>query len=414
MRSLLLNTFDISGGAALATFRLHKGLLSEGVESKLLVQYKQSDDPNVLGPSTKFKSILARSRPYLDNLILRKYKKRENQLFSASILPDFNSSIISEIDPDIVHLFWITGGFLRLETLKNVNRPIIWTLHDMWPFTGGCHYDNECGKYTESCGSCPILGSKNNSDLSFKVLRRKKKSYPVENITVVATSDWIGDCARKSSLFRNCRIEVIPNGIDSQKYKPVDKNVARYTYNLPLDKKLILFSAFSSTSDKRKGFDYLLSAMQKMSNDELAKNVELVILGSSEPECQLDVNMKIHYIPYLHDDISQIILYSAADITILPSRQENLSNTVIESLLCATPVIAFDIGGMPDMIKHKYNGYLAKSYDSGDIYEGIKWILGDRERFQLLSEQARKSAVDNYSIEKITSQYIDLYQDVVK
>ena len=413
MKTLILNTSDIWGGAHIATYRLHRGLINYGVDSSMCVQKKISDDFTVHGPGGGYHSLIANMRPFIDNIPTFLYRKRIKEKFSSAIIPNKNISKTLHNEYDIVHLFWVTGGFMRIESLKNINKPIVWTLHDMWPFTGGCHYDNECGKYVDSCGACPVLGSSRKNDLSRSVWARKHKIWEGLNLTVVATSEWLAECARKSSLFRNHRIEVIPNGINLERYKPIDKMISRRAYNLPEDKKLILFSSLSATTDKRKGFQFLKPALNELIKEGEINNVELVIVGTSRPNFSLDLDIKTHFIPRLYDEISQVLLYSAADVTVLPSIQENLSNTVIESLACGTPVVAFNVGGMPDMIDHMYNGYLAKPYDVASLGSGIKWVLNNPNA-DMLSNNAREYTIKNYKIETVSERYFTLYQDILK
>ena len=414
MNVALLSTFDTLGGAAIATYRLHQGLQSIGVCSNLVVQSKKSDDCTVLGPRSKLEKIAARFRPHLDGLANKIYWRRDKALFSAALLPDRLASRVIEIKHDVIHLFWVSGGFLKIETLREFNRPIIWTLHDMWPFTGGCHYDNECRRFQQSCGTCPILHSENEHDLSRYIWERKRKSWENIPITVVATSHWLADMARSSSVFRNRRIEVIPNGINTDKYKPIQKKIARATWSLPQDKHLILFSAFSATSDKRKGNQFLMPALERMAKAGWNENTELVIIGASGPENSSEFGMKVHYMGHLHDEESQVLLYSAADVTVAPSMQENLSNTVMESLACGTPVVAFNIGGMPDLISHQKSGYLVAPFDINELASGIAWILEDKARHDSLSQFARQTVMERYASKVVANQYLTLYQDVVK
>lgn len=414
MKVLCLNKSDNQGGAAIATYRLHRGLCSIGVDSHLLVQNKQTDDNKVIGANTKWQKLLAVLRPYLDASVIKSYSQRENVIFSPACIPEKIVTKIESFKPDIVHLFWVAGGFLRIESLKKIKQPIVWTLHDMWPFTGGCHYDDECGKFQQSCGNCPVLHSDKEKDLSRRVWARKSKSWKNIPLVVVATSHWLADMARSSSLFRDKRIEVIPNGIDTEKYKPINKDVARESFNLPKDKHLILFSAFSATSDKRKGNQFLMEALEQMSQSSWGSNAELVIIGASRPDNQPDVGMNVHYMGYMNDEISQVLLYSSADVLVAPSMQENLANTVMESLACGTPVVAFSIGGMPDMIDHQINGYLAAPFNSDDLADGIKWVLENKERHNLLSQQARKTVEKRYTLKTVAAQYLLLYQDILK
>ena len=414
MNLLILNTFDNQGGAAIATYRLHSGLRSIGIKSHLLVQGKKTDDYSVIGPTTKWQKVLALLRPHFDGITTNLYRKRQKVIFSPAWFPEKLASTVASLNPDIVHLFWINGGFLRIETLKKIKQPIVWTLHDMWPFTGGCHYNDECFKFQQSCGNCPVLNSERERDLSHYVWERKRKSWEGVPIVVVATSHWIADMARSSSIFGGQRIEVIPNGIDTEVYKPVDKGVARAAYNLPQEKHLILFSAFGATSDKRKGNQFLVQALEKMSQLGWGAKTELIIIGASEPENPPDLGMKVHYIGQLHDEVSQVLLYSAADVVVAPSMQENLSNTVIEALSCGTPVVAFNIGGMPDMIDHQLNGYLAAPFDTNDLADGIMWVLENESRHDLLSKHARQIVLERYTLKAIANRYLALYQSILK
>jgi glycosyltransferase involved in cell wall biosynthesis len=410
---LILNTFDNLGGAAIATYRLHRGLRLIGINSHMLVQSKKTDDLDVIGSTTKWGKSISVIRPYLDGILTHFYRNRQKIPFSSAWLPDSLFSKVAKLNPDIVHLFWVGSGFFRIETLKKIKQPIVWTLHDMWPFTGGCHYDGECGKFQQSCGNCPVLQSEQESDLSRRVWKRKQTSWDGVPIVVVATSQWLADMARSSSLFKNKRVEVIPNGIDTETYKPINKEVARATYNLPQDKHLILFSAFSAISDKRKGNQFLVQALEIMSKAGWGAKAELVIIGASRPENPPDMGMKVHYMGHLHDEISQVLLYSAADVVVAPSMQENLSNTVMESLACGTPVVAFNIGGMPDMIDHQINGYLATPFEPDDLANGMKWVLKDKSRHDMLSQRARKTVVERYALKTVANLYLALYQSIL-
>ena len=415
MKTLILNTFDIEGGAARAAYRLYKGLQSIGLDSHMLVQTKSSDEHMVIGPQTKIQKGFGMIRPTLDSLPLQLYPKRDNVLFSPAILPENNLvTKVESLDPDIINLHWIAGGFLKPKTLERFNKPLVWTLHDMWPFTGGCHYDEECGRYQGSCGNCPILNSSKNNDLSRWIWRRKDKAWKNLDITIVTPSHWLADCAKNSSLFRDYRIEVIPNGLDLNRFKPFDKRTAREILLLPQDKKLILFGAVNSTSDKRKGFQHLQSAMKKISDNGLGNDVEVVVFGSSEPINSLELGLKIHYLGYLPGDIALSLLYAAADIMVVPSTQENLANTVMESLSCGTPCVAFNIGGMPDMIEHKRTGYLAQPFDAKDLANGIVWVIEDEKRWQALSHQARQKVEDEFAMEFVAKRYAELYMKVLE
>ncbi len=412
MKILHVNTSDISGGAARAAYRIHKGLQGIGIESEMLVQSKSSDDKTVIGPDRIIKKGFAMLRPTLDSACKKMFSGNSKTIFSPAMLP-FSGipSQIQAIAQDVVHLHWICGGLVQIKELKQIDNPLIWTLHDMWAFTGGCHYSDGCGRFQQDCGNCPQLNRSSKNDLSWSILKRKKEAWAKLDITIVTPSKWLAECAKKSSLFKNRRIEVIQYLLNLNLFNPIDKTTARNIWDLPINKKLILFGAMSATSDYRKGFDLLYEGVKQL-DAKWSGNAELVVLGSSEPENPPDFGLPVHYLGRLHDDVSLSLLYSAVDVMVTPSRQDNLPNTVVESLACGTPVVAFDIGGMPDMIEHRINGYLAKPFDIKDLAAGINWVLSDENRHNELCINAREKAVACFDIEKIANQYKRLYQEI--
>lgn len=413
MKVLIVNTHVISGGAARAAYRLHQALLDSGVDSQMLVQSKISDDDTVIGRINKTnpQKAMGLLRPKLDALPLKLYKNKTSTLFSPAWLPfDGVVDAIEAVDPDIVHLHWICDGMIRIEELSKIKRPIVWSLHDMWAFTGGCHYDEECGKYKSGCSSCPVLGSKKRKDLSQKIFFRKQRTFAkMDNLTIVGLSRWLADCAIRSALFANKRVVNLPNPIDTTRFTPVDKVQARMALNLPLDKKLILYGAMSATSDPRKGYNELIKALGMMRKDS---DTEIVVFGSAGSDNSLDCGHKKHYLGNVDEDLLPS-LYSAADVMVVPSLQENLSNAIMESLACGTPVIAFAIGGNGDLIDHKLNGYLAEPFISADLAEGISWVL-DSAHPEMLAQNAREKVLRCFDSKVVAQQYIELYQSVIK
>ena len=414
MKIIHINTNDIQGGAARAAYRIHKGLRGIGMDSKMLVQSKTSDDKTVIGPDNKVKKVLARLRPTLDSTAKKIFAGGSKAIFSPAWLPF--SGIPSQIEcitPDIVHLHWICGGMLRIEDLKRIHKPIIWTLHDMWAFSGGCHINMMgCKRFQQDCGNCLQLNRSGKNDLSRSILRRKKKAWNGLDITIVTPSNWLAGYARKSSLFGGHRIEVIHNGLNLNLFKPIDKTTARKIWNLSINKKLIIFGAMSATSNQNKGFDLLYEGMKQLAA-KWSNMAELVVFGASEPENPPDFGLPVHYLGRLHDDVSLSLLYAAVDVMVTPSRQDNLPNMVVESLACGTPVVAYGIGGMPDMIEHQINGYLAKPFDTTDLAVGINWVLSDENRHKELCIKAREKAVACFDIEKVAVQYAELYGEVL-
>ncbi|WP_044749132.1 glycosyltransferase family 4 protein [Bacillus alveayuensis] len=409
MKIVHLNTFDTEGGAARAANRLHNGLLDLNINSHMIVQNKKSYQLNIHGPTNKFQKLSSLIRPQIDALPKKIYNTKTP--FSVAWLPNrkINKNIV-DLKPDIVHLHWITNGFYSLTSLKKLKLPIVWTLHDSWPFTGGCHVPGECEKYIKSCGACPQLNSTNKKDLSYHILKMKKKLLKDINLTLVAPSNWLAECARKSEIFKDFRIEVIHNGLFCNIFKPIDKNFAREILNLPKDKNLILFGAVSSLSDRNKGFDYLKSSLKEISLNN--NDIELIVFGDTKPNNPIKINLKVHYFGFIHDDYTLALLYSAADLMCVPSKQEAFGQTAAEAMACGTPVVAFNTSGLKDIVDHKINGYLANPYDYKDFARGIKWILTKQEELQI-GKNARKKVQSNFNIVDITKKYINLYRELL-
>jgi len=411
MQVLHLNASDTSGGAARAAYRLHLALLQEGVEkSRMLVQRKFSDDHTVIGPQNMTQKIASLARPFFDSFPVRRYKQKNKTLFSPSWLPISGiAERINHLAPDIVHLHWICGGMLRFEELARIEAPIVWSLHDMWAFTGGCHCDQECGRYMSSCGRCVVLGSEREHDLSRKVFLRKQKTlHRCKTLMINGLSGWLARCAQQSALFKGRHVVNLPNPIDTELFKPVDKDFSRELLNLPKDKKIVLFGAMNATVDPNKGFAELSQALSMLKSTD----IELVVFGSGKPLAPPDFGFKTHYLGHLSDDLSLKILYSTADVMVVPSLQENLSNAIMESLSCGTPVVAFNIGGNPDMIDHKQNGYLAVPYEPSDLASGIEWVLNSPE-YRSLCNNAREKVVREFESSKVAKQYMELYSRIL-
>lgn len=411
MRVLIVNVSDYQGGAARAANRLHQALLSLGIDSYVLVDTKLSDDYRVTEQVSNIVKGASLIRRILDRLLVNKYKHRSATYFSPSLIP-FSGLVkrINALNPDIVHLHWVNKAMLSISDIAAIKAPIVWSLHDMWAFTGGCHYDEGCGAFERACGKCKVLGSNKADDLSRAVFKKKLATYVKhKNLTVVGLSRWLAGCASKSTLFKNCQIVCLPNPIDTSVYSLLDKRTARDLLGLPMDKKLILFGAMNATSDPRKGYRELCGALLQLKGEE----VELVVFGSSKPEIQHDFELKAHYLGQLRDDVTLRALYSAADVMVVPSLQENLSNAVMESLACGTPVVSFDIGGNGDMVEHQQNGYLAKPYDTADLAAGIEWVL-NAKNYEELSTNARKKVLSEFDSDVVAKQYIQLYKSLLE
>ena len=397
MKIVILNTSERTGGAAVAAGRLSKALKQAGIQVDKLVR----ED-----------TWLNRFRFYWERLIifLCNHLNRKN-LFAVSIAntgTDLSGHPLIK-GADIIHLHWINQGFLSLrniEELVKLNKPIVWTMHDMWPCTGICHHARDCEKFQTGCGACFFLKSEG-KDLSTSVFDKKLSLYKDANITFVGCSRWLSDRARKSYLLQEKAVLSIPNPINMEVYHPMDQNMPRGLLGLPSGKKLLLFGALNVT-DKRRGIDFLIEALRKLEKQD----VELVVFGQVKDDIRGLFPVPIHSMGYLSDESKIVALYNAVDMFITSSLEENLPNTIMESMACGTPCVGFATGGIPEMIDHRVNGYVANYKDAGDLACGIRWVLEHEDR-QALSDACVKKVRDNYTEEVVARQYIALYKKLL-
>jgi glycosyltransferase involved in cell wall biosynthesis len=411
MKILHLATHE-GTGAGRAALRLHQGLLQEKIDSSMLVSQKSSNDPLVV--------LLDRQKTFYKKLQAKIFgrtlgeKLAKNNTFSINLTPSLILSQIKSFRPDIINLHWIGWEFLKIEDLKSFKVPLVWTLQDMWSFTGGCHYSEDCDRYQKNCGNCPQLKMSSETDLSRWVWQRKAKAWENLNLTIVTPSEWMGKCARSSSLFKNLRVEVVPFCLDTKIYQPSDKKAVRDRLNLPQDKLLVLFGALSATQDKRKGFQLLIPALQRLSQMGLGDRIELVVFGSSRGDNAIELGFNTHYLGHIENNDKLLAeIYSAADVMIVPSLAESFGQTASESLACGTPVVAFRATGLKDIIDHQSNGYLVTPFEVEDLGNGIAWTLEDRERHQQLCVNARKKAIQAFSLEIQARRYVALYEELL-
>lgn len=398
---------DLSGGAARGAYWLHKGLLKSGLDSRMIIQNYNGNDPTVEAVTqTDIGKGLKLLRSQIDIIPAKLYRNRENFIFSTGITGfDITKSDAYQW-ADIIHLHWINGGMINIKLLSKIDKPIVWTMRDMWPMTGGCHYAMECKGYENTCGFCPQLKSHNNRDLSRYILKRKERCYP-ENLHLVAISNWLAECAKNSYLLNGFSVNIIPNAVDTKDFFPINPMTAKEVLGLPKDKKIVLAGA-TNLNDKYKGFEKLQEAIQFINKDYL-----FLFFGevNSDKLDNLEINYKV--LGYLKDNISLRLAYSAADVFVAPSIQEAFGKTLIEAMACGTPIVAFNATGPKDIVEHKITGYLATPFDSSDLANGINWILEDDENIRILSLQARKKLENQFTIELVATQYINLYKKIL-
>ena len=413
-RVLVLNAFDEVGGAARAALRISTGLRRRDLDVQMAVMGKVGDKNWIVQGEGTAQKLLARSLGRIDVLPNAVYPRRGNDPWSNNWFPNDIGKVFGFNRYDLLHFHWIGGGFLPMQTLAKVGLPIVWTLHDMWGFTGGCHYSGDCKRYEDACGLCPQLESRTAHDLSARNLRAKQRAYEGKALHIVSPSNWLAAQARKSVLFRQFDVSVIPNGIDLKIYRPIDRRTARDILGLPRDARIVLFGAAGAERDDRKGFPLLCSAIAELAKSGARMdNMLLVVFGSSEPREPADLGIPVRFLGKLLDDTSLACLYSSADVLAVPSRQENLSNMIMEAMACGTPTVAFDIGGNGDLVDHLENGYLAKPFEPGDLAAGMSWVLGDAARLKTLSEAARRKCQQKFDLDVVCGQYEDLYREAV-
>jgi Glycosyltransferase len=408
MRPVLCNTLDCGGGAAIAAHRLHLGLRNLGDDSILAVMRQSGDSPGVHTLTSRVRRTI---QPFIrqgERLPLLLHPSRDRTvLFSPSWRPSAIHRSITALYPDVVHLHWIADSFIPLHSLARIDAPVVWTLHDTWALTGGCHILKGCEGYLHGCGRCPQLGSGVGADMSSLGYALRKAAYKRLNLTIVAPSRHLELLATSSPLLQRFPIVRIPNGLDTDRFRPIDQRLARQILQLPQDEPLLAFGAVAPGRDPNKGFDLLCAALRELPMP-LRNQIRCAVFGGSVAAG--DVPLPVIELGHLHDDVALALAYSAADVFICPSREENLPNTIMEALSCGTPVAAFRTGGIPDMVGHGDNGVLAPCYDVKALAEGIAWLVQcpPDKRYELRTA-ARQKALDEYSLPDVARQYHDIY-----
>ena len=378
MNDLKILHLQYGTSAASPGHRLHNAFLDAGINSSLLSLYNGLDEQNNifnLGRKARWiAKINNRTESYL--------KRKMNSQFGVFSYPIIGSNI-SEMDlvmkADVIYIHWVLNGFLSLkniEQLIKLNKPIIFFMHDMWTITGGCHHSFGCNKYMEHCHNCKFFIQDKEKDLSYREFKRKKKLFSKnDNVYFIAPSKWLFDCAKKSALTKEKPVFYIPNYLNGKIFKPFEKKVAKKILNIDRDKIVIAFGAISIGSPY-KGWEYLQKALELLEKDEKYENVHVLIFGSGyNKEVAEQIPFRTTFAGFLSSEYATTLIYNAADLFIAPSLAEVFGYVILESLRCGTPVVAFNIGGIPDLLDHKNNGYLAEYKDSHDLAKGMKYCI---------------------------------------
>ncbi|MCH4147941.1 MAG: glycosyltransferase family 4 protein [Prevotella sp.] len=417
MRVLIVNTSERTGGAAVAANRLMEALNMNGAKAKMLVRDKETDHITVAqlphSCLSKWNFLWERWCLFCHLHFSRKHLFEVDMANAGSditALPEFQEA-------DIIHLNWINQGMLSLKGIRKIlasGKPVVWTMHDIWPATAICHVTLECENFHRECRNCwylPSGGSK--KDFSTKIWKRKKAVLKGRNITFVACSHWLEEEAKASALLVGQWITSIPNPIDIRLFKPANKAEARSILGLPADKRLILFVS-QRVTNAYKGMDYLIEACRKMvaENPQMRENTAVVVLGGHAEELSDSFDLPVFPLGYVNDSRQIVNVYNAADVFVLPSLSENLPNTIMEAMACGVPCVGFKVGGIPEEIDHKLNGYVAEYRDADDLAKGISWVL-DTADTAMLSKAAVHKVVTTYSQQTVAMKYINIYNKVL-
>ena len=416
MRVLIVNTSERIGGAAIAAGRLVEALKNNGIKAKMLVREKQTDRLSVI----ELKRNWWRVWQFIWERILiwKENRFKKHNLFAVDIantgtdittIPEFQAA-------DIIHLHWINQGMLSLNDIRKIlqsGKPVVWTMHDMWPCTGICHHARECDKYHLECHHCPYIykgGGK--KDLSNQVFKKKKEVYQSAPVTFVTCSRWLKERAGQSALLKGHTIVDIPNPISTGLFKPQNALAARNKMELPTDKKLILFGSVKVT-DKRKGIDYFIESCKLLAEKypEMKEELGVVVYGKNSECLKPLIPFQVYALDYISNEKDLVNIYNAVDLYVTPSLEENLPTTIMEAMACGVPCVGFNVGGIPEMIDHLHNGYVAEYKSAEDLANGIIWTLSESE-YQSLSEEACRKAVSNYSESIVAKKYIDIYNKI--
>ena len=430
---LYINTSDSNGGAARAAVRIMHGVKQHGVEAQMLVKDKHSASTDIVAlqkylPKGKLYSALdwgaAKIKNKWQHLQWRPYRKTKENIFMSDTRGTRLHGALQRLDYDILHLHWINQRFIKLQDLPK-DKPIVWTLHDSWPFCGVCHYFLDCERYQTHCGDCPFLHSGKDKDLAYRVFEEKMRAYKELNLHIVTPSRWLGECAKQSALLGQFPVTVIPNCLDTDVYRPLTEEEKKEHFGLAIlnhptlgdvfaekaYKPMILYGAVNAATDKIKGFKYLLEALRTLDSQVFEAN--LVVFGASQSDLPMEFeHISVSFLGYVSNTDTLVTLYNMADVMVVPSLTEVFGQTASEALACSTPVACFKTTGIQEVVDHKINGYQAAFEDSDDLATGIRWCLTNNQD-GTLSKAAREKVMREYTVERVGERYAAVYSSLV-
>ncbi len=404
VRVLHISIADGGGGAARAAQRIHSALRRHGVDSQMLVVQKLTDDSTVHELPSRRSDWITRA---VSRRILR-LRRAEARVQSLNVFPSGVLRSIEALCPDVVNLHWVGGNAMSIGEIGRVTRPVVWTLHDMWAFSGVDHYEfpSSPGRYRMGYSRPSRSLHDHGLDLDRWVYLYKRWRWRRQTFHFISPSHWLAGCLRGSSLLGRHAVHVVPNCVDTTVFRRTERRLARERLELPFGKRLLLFGAVASTSDRRKGYAYLLDALESLASCAEASDVELVVFGSGERRRQTVAGFTVHHVGNLDNDGALAMLYSASDLFIAPSVQDNLPNTLVESLSCGTRCVGFAVGGIPDLIPDERYGVLVKELTgtalAAGIVRGLSWA--DRQPLDM----------SRYSEESVAAAYVDVFRGALR
>lgn len=421
MNIAMLSTFDINGGASIAAYRLLKGLRHFDHNAYMIVRNKESADASVI-PAIVTDPLFERQKKVFQFIQRKEINHNRSAVSDTWFSIPYPGYDLSSTPPitgsDIINLHWM-AEFQSVETiaaLLDLDKPVVWTLHDENAFTGGCHYTGGCKKYQTGCFECSQL-REDRHHIPFNHFSNKISQWG-NRLVLVAPSRWLADCAKKSRIFSKCRVEVIPNALETDIFKPTPKREAKRKQGLPPESIVLLFGAHTA-NEKRKGFHHLIKAMEyclhhsRIKQMAARKQIKIVTFGPPQGELK-NLGFDIECVGYIKDNAKLARIYSAADIFVLPSLEDNLPNTMLEAMACGTPVVGFDIGGLPDMIKNGVTGYLAPHFNNRQLGGFLISLILHHKKREFMSGECRKLIEAEYRLDNQAGKYLNLFQELIR
>lgn len=408
-RISILSHADAGGGASRAAYRLFRALQAADLAPAMTVRSKLTGDWTVNAAPARHAKAMNLLRSRFGGYLMMLQKTPNPNMHSANILPSNLAAVINAGPADVVNLHWLGGESMSVEDVARIRKPVVWTLHDMWAFCGAEHVTDYGADARWRTGYHRANRPPNSSgpDIDRHTWNRKRRAWTTP-LHIVTPSRWLADCVRHSALMRDWPVTVIPNVLDTQVFKPLERQFCRHVLNLPGEKKIVLFGALGGGGSLNKGYDLLLEAMKSLAGSGL--DILCVVFGQSAPQRPSEIPFPVRWMGHIGDDATLALLYGAADVMVIPSRLENLPQSGTEAHACACPVVAFDCAGLPEVVDHRVTGYLAEPYRTDDLARGIAWVVGDKLVNARLGQQARRKAETLWSAGSVVAAYMEVYE----